>query len=87
MSRATDKGSTRLYRSLLSADRCRGVRVECRSVRPCRRLAMEFLGFANPMARVNRLLLQSRRAMGFREWALITHPSAKDARLALVKTH
>lgn len=80
---ATEQVVARRYTGPALGDRV-VVRLSATRLGPAEDLAMEFLGLqadgeSKPIA------LQSRRAMGFASWALITHPeSAKDA-LALVK--
>jgi hypothetical protein len=60
------------------------VRLSADRLGPAEDLAMEFLGL-QPDGESKPIALQSRRALGFASWALITHPeNAKDA-LALVK--
>jgi len=80
---ATDKVVARRYTGPALGDRV-VVRLSADRLGPAEDLAMEFLGL-QPDGESKPIALQSRRAMGFASWALITHPeSAKDA-LALVK--
>ncbi|TWU01630.1 DNA-binding protein [Neorhodopirellula pilleata] len=79
----TEKVVARRYTGGALGDRV-VVRLGADRLGPAEDLAMEFLGL-RPDGESQPVAVQSRRALGFASWALITHPeNAKDA-LALVK--
>ncbi|MCO8121995.1 DNA-binding protein [Stieleria sp. TO1_6] len=81
--KSTEKVVARTYGGAALGDR-KVVRLGAERLGPAEDLAMEFLGL-EPAGESKPIAIQSRRAMGFASWALITHPeNAKDA-LVLVK--
>lgn len=81
--KTTEKVVARTYTGAALGDR-KVVRLSAERLGPAEDLAMEFLGLGSA-GESKPIAIQSRRALGFASWALITHPeNAKDA-LVLVK--
>ncbi|MCA9140325.1 MAG: hypothetical protein KDB00_26320, partial [Planctomycetales bacterium] len=81
--KVTEKVVARTYSGGALGDR-KVVRLGAERLGPAEDLAMEFLGLES-VGESKPIAIQSRRALGFASWALITHPeNAKDA-LVLVK--